>query len=154
MAAAIALISCRQTPAANPPPNPATAGTDATTNPKPHGDHNPHHGGVVLMKGDLHYEAVFDPTGRAHHVYFSDAVREDLPASVASAVALTIKREKTPEETIELRIDEAGESWIGSSRPIDHPETTSVRVSFTMAGEPYWIDVPFASPAPAAPSSR
>ena len=45
-----------------------------------------------MMKGDLHYEVVLDPTGRAHHIYFSDALREDLPASIASDVVLTIRR--------------------------------------------------------------
>ena len=46
-----------------------------------------------MMKGDdLHYEVVLDPSGRSHRVYFTDAVREELPASVASDVALTIKR--------------------------------------------------------------
>ena len=95
------------------------------------------------MKGELHYEVVFDPTGRAHHVYFTDAVREDLPASVASGVSLTIKRPNTPDEAIPMRIDDAGESWIGSGHPIDNPSAASVRVAFTINAEPYWIDVPF-----------
>ncbi|HEY2907000.1 MAG TPA: hypothetical protein VGJ29_13950 [Vicinamibacterales bacterium] len=112
----------------------------------PHGDHNPHHGGMVLMKGELHYEVVFDKTGRAHRLYFTDAVREELPASVASVVTLTIKRPKAPEETIDLRIDEAGESWIGSGRPVDDPKATTARVAFTINHEPYFIDVPFALP--------
>ena len=49
----------------------------------PHGDHSAHHGGLVLMNGELHYEVVFDRDGR-HRVWFSDAVREDLPASIGA----------------------------------------------------------------------
>ena len=107
-----------------------------------------------MMKGnDLHYEVVFDRAGRDHRVYFTDAVREELPASVASEVSLTIKRTGQPDETIALRIDEAGESWIGSGRPVEDPKKAGARVSFTINQEPYWIDLPFASaaPAPAAP---
>jgi len=151
---AASLVSCRQAPEV-PPPATAVAGaaSDAAGGTKPHGDHNPHHGGVVMMKGDLHYEVVFDPTGRAYRLYFTDAVRDELPASVASAAALTIKRTGQPDETIALRIDEAGESWIGSGRPVEDPKKAGARVSFTINQEPYWIDLPFASaaPAPAAP---
>jgi hypothetical protein len=110
----------------------------------PHGDHNPHHGGVVMMKGDLHYEVVLDPSGREHHLFFSDAVREDLPAAYASAAALTVRRSGEADESIAMRIDETGESWIGSGRAVANPATTDARVSFTVASEPYWIDVPFA----------
>jgi len=110
----------------------------------PHGDHNPHHGGSVLMKGDdLHYEVVLDPAGRAYSIYFTDAVREELPASVASNVELTIKRPGAADERVPLRIDEAGESWIGSGHPVVNPAETSVRVGFTIRNEPYWIDLPF-----------
>ena len=55
----------------------------------PHGDHSPHHGGMVLMNGEMHYEVVFDRGGK-HRVWFSDAVREDLPASIASNVAMVV----------------------------------------------------------------
>ena len=34
------------------------------------GFEHPHHGGAVLMLRDLHYEIVFEPTGRVV-VYFS-----------------------------------------------------------------------------------
>src|SRR3954447_20061543 len=99
-----------------PPPQSAAgaAAAPAAAGTVPHGDHNPHHGGIVMMRGDLHYEVVCDRTGRAHHVYFTDAVRDELPAAVASAVTLTIKRPKAPDETVALRIDDDGESWIGS----------------------------------------
>jgi hypothetical protein len=111
--------------------------------PPPHGDHNPHHGGVVLMNGDLHYEVVLDPAGRSHRLFFSDAVREDLPASIASSVALTIRRAGAADEPIPMQIDSAGESWAGSGRTVTDPAMTTVRVAFTIKGEPYWIDVPF-----------
>jgi len=97
-----------------------------------------------MMKGDdLHYEVVLDPAGRAYSVYFTDAVREELPASVASTVELTIKRPVAADERVPLRIDDAGESWIGSGQPVNDPANTTVRVAFSIHGEPYWIDLPF-----------
>lgn len=151
VAAIIPLASCQRPPDTPPPVATAGAATDAATATKPHGDHNPRHGGIVLMKGDLHYEVVFDKTGRSHRVYFTDAVREELPASVASAVTLTIKRPGYADEPIDLRIDEAGESWVGSGRPVDDPKNAAARVSFSIHSEPYWIDVPFQAPAPTTP---
>ena len=113
----------------------------------PHGDHNPHHGGVVMMKGDdLHYEIVLDPAGRAYRVYFTDAVREELPASVASDVVLTIKRPSAPDERIAMRIDEAGESWVGRGQPVGDLATVTARLAFSIKNEPYWIDLPFSPP--------
>jgi|SRR5437899_5855332 len=112
----------------------------------PHGDHNPHHGGIVMMKGDLHYEVVLDKSGRAYQVYFTDAVREDLPASIASVVALTIKRPGEPEEPISMTIDDAGESWIGKGRAVRDPLNTWATIAFTIAHEPYSIDTPFDIP--------
>jgi hypothetical protein len=126
-------------PAASASPNTHGAGGSAP----PHGDHNPHHGGMVLMNGDLHYEVVLDPAGRSHQLFFSDAVREDLPASIASSVALTIRRPGAADEVIPLQIDGAGESWTGSGRAVTDPGKTTIRVAFTIRGEPYWIDVPF-----------
>jgi len=136
-------------PAATPPaPNgattPATAASPAPGSTVPHGDHTPHHGGVVMMKGDdLHYEVVLDPPGRAHRVYFTDAIREELPASVASDVVLTIKRSSPPDERIVMQIDEAGESWVGHGQQVANPATTTARLAFSIRHEPYWIDLPF-----------
>jgi len=155
--AALMLTSCRREPGPTPPvtsaaPAAATS-TDATA---PHGDHNPHHGGVVLMKGDLHYEVMLDRTGRAHRVWFTDAVREELPASVASDVVLTIRRPgsgqalrpgsgQAPEERIVMQIDETGESWVGNGQPVASPATATARLAFTIHQDPYWIDIPFAT---------
>ncbi len=147
----VGLASCERAPATAPPADTAapaaaasvSAGPDGNT--APHGDHNPHHGGVVMMKGDLHYELVLDPAGRAHRVYFTDAVREELPASMASAVALTIRRQSQPDEPIVMQIDDTGESWIGRGQPVASPKTTTARLAFSIQREPYWIDLPFSS---------
>lgn len=110
-----------------------------------HGDHNPHHGGVVYMYDDMHYEVVLDPRGH-HRVYFTDAMREDLPASVASSVTLTVERPGDSPESLSGAIDQQGESWVLDGRPVTNKDT-SVRVAFVARGSEYWIDVPFIAPA-------
>jgi hypothetical protein len=136
------LAACGQREA--PPPAAVAQAPPSGASTAPHGDHNPHHGGVVMMKGDdLHYEVVLDPSGLLHQLFFTDAVREDLPASVATDVSVTLKRPSGPEERIPLAIDDAGESWIGHGAAVSDPDHTSARVSFTIRGEPYWIDLPF-----------
>jgi hypothetical protein len=119
---------------------PADAGAMA------HGDHNPHHGGIVYMYKEVHYEVVLDRDGH-HRVYFSDATREDLPASVASSVTLTIERPDFTPETVRAAIDEQGESWRAEGAPVAGAGATA-RVAFVISGEPYWIDVPFLMPKP------
>ena len=102
-----------------------------------------------MMKDDLHYEVALDPAGRAHRVYFTDAVRDDLPASVASEVVLTMKRPNAPDERVAMQIDETGESWIGGGQPAGVPAGTTVRLAFTIKGEPYFIDISVGLPAAA-----
>ena len=148
----LALASCGRTPSAAPPAVQAAppATTESSGASVAHGDHNPHHGGVVMMKGDdLHYEVVLDAAGHVHRVYFTDALRGDLPASVASDVELTIRRPSMPEERIALQIDEAGESWVGSGQAVSAPAATTVRLAFAIRHEPYWIDLPFSPPVSA-----
>ena len=141
------LAACSQKPA-EPVANRAARPTDAqhagiTT---PHGDHAPHHGGVVLMQGELHYEVVLDPEGR-HAVWFSDAVREELPASVASRVAMTVMRPGAAPEALTLAIDESGESWVASGQPVGGNDVM-VTLTFTARGEPFEIEIPFPSLKP------
>jgi hypothetical protein len=107
----------------------------------PHGDHSPHHGGLVLMNGELHYEVILSPEGR-HQVWFSNAVREDLPASIARDVTMIVTRPKEPDEKVSLEIDDAGESWLARGRPITTGETM-VKLSYTVQGQPHEIEVPF-----------
>lgn len=96
------------------------------------------------MKGELHYEVVLDPNGR-HAIWFSDAVREDLPASVASKVAMTVMRPNARDEVLSLAIDASGESWIASGEPVAGDEVM-VKVTFVARGEPFEIEIPFTSP--------
>lgn len=107
----------------------------------PHGDHSPHHNGIVLMNGELHYEVVLSPEGR-HQVWFSNAVREDLPASIARDVTMTVTRPKEPDEKLALEIDDAGESWVARGRPITTGETM-VKLSYSVQGQPLEIEIPF-----------
>lgn len=146
---AIAALSCASptrddaaAPAVNKPQDSQHAGI--TT---PHGDHSPHHGGMVLMNGELHYEVVIDPKGR-HSVWFSDAVREDLPASVAAKVEMTVMRPNAPAETLALAIDESGESWVASGRAVSGKDVM-VKLAFVARGEPFEIEIPFVSQEPA-----
>ena len=107
----------------------------------PHGDHFPRRGGLVLMQGELHYEVVLDRNGK-HAIWFSDAVREDLPASVASKVAMTVMRPNARDEVLSLAIDESGESWIASGQPVAGDDVM-VKVTFVARGEPFEIEIPF-----------
>jgi hypothetical protein len=140
----VALVACGGCSSAPAPEQPVQAKLpDAqhagiTT---PHGDHSPHHGGMVLMKGELHYEVVLDPNGR-HAVWFSDAVREDLPASVASKVEMTVSRPAASPEMLTLSIDESGESWVASGKPVNGNDVM-VTLSFVARGEPVEIEIPF-----------
>ena len=93
------------------------------------------------MQGELHYEVVLDPTGR-HAVWFSDAVREDLPAAVATKVEMTVARPNRPAESLVLAIDESGESWVASGQPLSGSDIM-VKLAFVARGEPFEIEIPF-----------
>ena len=107
----------------------------------PHGDHSPHHGGLVLMNGDIHYEVVLGRDGR-HRIWFSDAVRSDLPASIAQNLTLEIARPSAPVEVLKPTIDESGESWVATSRPIEG-DGVMVKIRYALQGEPHEVEVPF-----------
>ena len=141
------LAAACSSPPASQPVEPTAKPKDAahagiTT---PHGDHTAHHGGMVLMNGETHYEVVFDSAGK-HRVWFSDAVREELPASIASKVAMTVTRPgNAPAESLTLQIDESGESWIANGRPIVGSDVM-VKLAIVARGEPYEIEIPIPNP--------
>lgn len=136
-------------------PEPSTPAAEAAATPKdaqhadittPHGDHSPHHGGMVLMNGEVHYEVVLDRGGK-HRVWFSDAVRAELPASQAAKVAMTVMRQGAADELLALAIDDSGESWVASGQPVA-PGDVMVKVTYVLRGEPFEIEIPFTLPAP------
>ena len=147
----VVVITAASTGCADPQPSLTPAeqsgklASDKTTFSDPHssaahGDHTPRHGGIVYMKGDLHFEVVLSRSGQ-HRIYFSDAARADLPAATASEVSLTISSGSGREETVKAKVDEAGESWVASARTAGGDAT--VRIAFVVGAEPYWIDVPY-----------
>jgi hypothetical protein len=139
VAGAAACTKPAETPAATPKPADSQHAGITT----PHGDHSARHGGLVLMQGELHYEVVLDRNGR-HAIWFSDAVREDLPASVASKVTMTVTRPNARDEVLTLAIDESGESWIASGQPVAGDDVM-VKVTFLARGEPFEIEIPYPS---------
>lgn len=101
---------------------------------------------MVLMNGDIHYEVVLSRAG-AHRIWFTDAVRAELPASVATDVTMVVTRTGEPVETIKLAIDDNGESWVAKGRPV----TTSdayVKITYAMQGEPHEVEIPFVIQTP------
>jgi hypothetical protein len=129
--------ACGREPAEARAVAPAPAATPTTI---PHGDHNPHFGGIVLMNGDLHFEVVMRRSGECR-VYFSDAMRNELPAATAAGVTVTITQKNRSPEAIHLRIDDTGESWVGHGARVDDPSATA-RIAYSVHGDPYFIDVP------------
>lgn len=135
-------VGCSQ-----PPPAKTAAPAAPANDPQhagittPHGDHSAHHGGMVLMNGEVHYEVVFDPAGH-HRLYFTDAVREDLPASMAKDVVMVVTRPGAPDERIALTIDDSGESWEARGRPVAGDDVT-VKLTYMAQGAPFEIEIPF-----------
>ena len=107
----------------------------------PHGDHTAHHGGMVLMNGEMHYEVVFDRGGK-HRIWFSNAVREDLPASVASQVKMIVQRPAASPEFLTLEIDDSGESWVAAGQPVAG-DGVMVMITYVARGEPFEVEIPF-----------
>jgi len=100
------------------------------------------------MNGDMHYEVVVD-RGGTHRIWFSNAVREDLPASVASKVMMIVTRKGAPDESLALAIDDSGESWIAAGRPVGGD--VMVKVTYVTRGEPVEIELPFVVTTPSDP---
>jgi len=149
-------VACGTAPADPVPAD--TAATAASTGDAqhagittPHGDHSPHHGGLVLMNGETHYEVVMRPEGRVE-LWLSDAIREDLPASLASRVEVTVTPGTGQPRRLPMAIDDAGESWAGTGPPFPADPSTTVKVAYTLKGEPHEVEIPYTpATAPVTP---
>jgi hypothetical protein len=108
---------------------------------EPHGDHSAHHGGMVFMNGDVHYELVLSAEG-AHRVWFSDPMRNDLPASIVKGITLTVTRPDAAPEVLKMTIDDSGESWVAAGQAVKG-EGVMVKVEYALEGAPHEVEVPF-----------
>lgn len=153
------VLLCAMTACAPAPPAPGAVPSSAGDAPgvgdgqhagitTPHGDHSPHHGGLVLMNGETHYEVVMHPDGRVE-LWLSNAVREDLPASLASGVQVRVTLGNGQTRDIAMALDESGESWVGTGVAFPADPSTTVKVSYTLQGQPHEVEIPY-TPATAA----
>ena len=95
------------------------------------------------MNGEMHYEVVLDRAGK-HRIWFSDAVREDLPASTASSVVIVVSRPGSAPEELALTIDDSGESWVTAGTPVVGDDVM-VKISYITGGRPFEVELPFVS---------
>ena len=123
-----------------------------------HGSHDPKHGGVVLMSDAYHFEVILNPAGK-YELYFTDMARNDLPATTAVKVTITVTRPGgAAPESIPMKIDESGEGWAGAGQPVENLETIARMSYWTKDARDkekpsYFMDLPFsaAQPKPPAP---
>ena len=154
LAASVACSSEPRSASASAPVEHVQATTDGGHSAGAHGDHTPHHGGTVYMKGDLHFEIVLARDGN-HRLYFSDAMRAELPAATASDVTLTFSNGEASTDTLKAEVDASGESWIAKGAPLTLKDAVVMaRVAFVVNDEPYWIDVPFIEASDAVVRAR
>jgi hypothetical protein len=114
-----------------------------------HGNHDALHDGFVLMYQDIHFEVVAGTEGLIR-VFYTDAVRAELPAATVSDMAVEIEFPDGRTVPVNMAISDGGDYWEGMGTPITDPKTI-IRLGFVFGTEPLLLDVPFsAMPEPAA----
>ena len=92
------------------------------------------------MNGEVHYEVVLDRAGK-HRIWFSNAVREDLPASVASKVMMIVAPAGG------LTSSDAGDRRerreLGRGGSARRRQRRDGDGQFVVRGEPFEIEIPF-----------
>jgi Cupredoxin-like domain len=107
-------------------------------------DHIAKHGGIVFTNGPFDLEFVL-LTPKGHYaVYFNDTSGEELPASTVSDVSLAIQRGALTAENVRLRIDDTGESWLGTGSAGD-ARISAAHVSYRFRGKMEQAEVPFST---------
>jgi len=102
-------------------------------------DDEPHHGGVVSVYRNMHFELAAKPGGGIE-IYFSDAHGEPLPASAVSQVAVEIAHPGQKTEYVTMKIDPTGVFWTGPSRPLSDAASV-LHVGFVVQGASALADV-------------
>jgi len=110
-----------------------------------HGNHDAQHGGFVMMYEDLHFELAAASMGGVE-VYYTDALREQLPAATVSDVVVEIERTDGSTEYLDMAISSDGGFWTGASKPITSADDI-IRVGFVFQDNPLVLDVPFSAMA-------
>jgi hypothetical protein len=105
-----------------------------------HGDHDAHHGGFVMMYRDLHCEVVLKAGGGVQ-LYYTDAARADLPASVVSQVAVEIEKSAGKPESVSMSLSAGGDYWEGKAKAAITP-ASMLHVAFVFQTEPVVVNLP------------
>lgn len=105
-----------------------------------HGNHDAKHGGFVMMYLDMHFELVVPERGGIQ-LYYSDPLRNDLPAAVVADVSVEIERRGYSIEPVAMMISANGDHWMGESTAVTSIDDI-VRVAFLFQGEPFVLDIP------------
>lgn len=113
---------------------------------EPHGDHDAHHGGFVMMYEDIHFEVAAIPAGGIQ-VYYTNAARFELPAATVSDLVVEIERPGLATEAVTMSISAGGDYWEGASAPLVEPGAV-VRIGFLYEHAPLMLDVPAAALVP------
>jgi hypothetical protein len=106
-----------------------------------HGNHDSHHGGFVAMYKDVHCEIVVQPQGTVQ-VFYTDAMRKDLPASIASDVTVEIEGADRKTESVPMAVSRGGDFWEGKAKPVADGK---LHLAFLLQGEPVVMHLPIAS---------
>ncbi|MDQ1472285.1 MAG: hypothetical protein QOJ99_3765 [Bryobacterales bacterium] len=106
-------------------------------------DHPPKHGGLVFTSGELDAEFVLIKPHGGYQLFFSDASGEEMPASMASNVAVSVRRGSLPAEKVALHIDNSGESWVGGATGT--APLAAAMISYAFRGKAVQTDIPLAS---------
>jgi len=110
-----------------------------------HGTHDAQHGGFVMMYDDIHFELAASALGIVE-VYYTDAVRAQLPAATVSDVVVEVERSDGSIENLAMDISSDGGFWTGAGKPIMSADDI-IRIGFVFQNNPLVLDVPFSAMA-------
>jgi len=100
----------------------------------------PAYRGDVVVNADLRLDASVTQQGE-YAIALHDAHGYEIPATTISNVTLKLQRSGGASQPVNLKIDSAGESWIGTGAPISDSVTTAA-VALSFRGETLTASLP------------